>query len=329
MINDNSSSPIGRPSLTRRAAIVSAAGALASCASRKTVQIGVVPKGRAHLFWQSVHAGAVKASRELGVEIVWNGPAVETDYSGQIQIVESMIARRVDAIALAPIDRKVMVNVVERAAAQKIPVVIFDSGIDTDKFVSQVATDNYLAGELAAQRMGEILDGKGRIVIVAVQPGAASTMAREEGFEKRIKQQFPNIEILDKRYGYADFAKSLAVTENMLTAHAGLTGLFASNESSSVGAAQALKSRKSGIKMVGFDWSPALLEDLKNGVVDSLVVQNPFLMGEESVIAAVKAIRGEAVTKINNLAPRLITRESLDQPEVQQQLNPDLKKYLG
>jgi ribose transport system substrate-binding protein len=309
--------------------LAGAAGLMAACATRKSVQIGVVPKGRAHLFWQSVHAGAVKASRELGVEVIWNGPAVETDYSGQIQIVESLIARRVDAIALAPIDRKVMVNVVERAAAQKIPVVIFDSGIDTDKFVAQVATDNFLAGELAAQRMGEVLGGKGRIVIVAVQPGAASTMAREEGFETRLRQQFPAIEIADKRYGYADFAKSLAVAENMLTAHPGLSGLFASNESSSAGAAQALKSRRGQVKMVGFDWSPALVDDLKNGVVDSLIIQNPFLMGQESVIAAAKAIRGEAVTKMNNLAPRLVTKDDLSKPEVQEHLNPDLKRYLG
>jgi ribose transport system substrate-binding protein len=313
--------------LTRRNAVAALAG-LAACNREKKIIIAVIPKGRAHMFWQSVHAGAVAASREHNVEIVWNGPATETDYNGQIQIVEAMMNRRVDAIALAPIDKKAMVGVVERAARQGVPVVIFDSGIDTEQFVSQVATDNYAAGELAAARIGELLGGKGKVVIVAVQPGAASTMAREQGFEDAIAKRFPGIRIADKRYGMADYAKSLAVTENMLTAHPDLDGMFASNESSAVGAAQAVKARKSKVKLVGFDWSPTLLDDLKAGVIDSLVVQNPFQMGFEAVVAAVRNLRGEPVAKINNQPPRLIRREDLDKPDVQAQLNPDLKKYL-
>ena len=298
------------------------------CGRSKKRVIAVIPKGRAHLFWQSVHAGAVAAARETGVDIIWNGPASETDYNGQLQIVEAMINRRVDAIALAPIDKKVMVGVVERSARENIPMIIFDSGIDTEQFVSQVATDNYRAGQMAAERMAQILGGKGKVIIVAVQPGAASTMAREQGFEDSVQKNFPGIQIVDKRYGMADFAKSLTVTENMLTAHPEVNGLFASNESSAVGAAQALKGRGAKIKMVGFDWSPTLLDDLRNGVLDSLVVQHPFKMGYESVMAAVKKLNGQPVEKINNLAPLLVTRDNLNDPAVQAQLNPDLKKYL-
>jgi ribose transport system substrate-binding protein len=154
-------------------------------------------------------------------------------------------------------------------------------------------------------------------------------MAREQGFEDRIKEKFPGIQIVDKRFGMADFAQSLAVAENMLTAHSDLAALFASNESSTVGAAQALKGRQSKVKMVGFDWSPTLEEGLKSGLIDSLVVQNPFKMGYESVKAAVAALNGKPVEKINNLAPRLILKEDLSKPDVQEQLNPDLKKYLG
>ncbi|MBM3813509.1 MAG: substrate-binding domain-containing protein [Acidimicrobiia bacterium] len=315
--------------LTRRAAAAALLGlAMPGCNREKKITIAVIPKGRAHLFWQSVQAGAVAASRESGVEIIWNGPTSETDYAGQIQIVEAMINRRVDAIALAPIDKKAMVGVVERAAREKIPVVIFDSGIDTEQFVSQVATDNYEAGRIAAQRMGEVLGGKGRVVIVAVQPGAASTMAREQGFEDALKEKFPQIAIADKRFGMADYAKSLAVAENMLTAFPNLDGMFASNESSTVGAAQAVKARQAKLKLVGFDWSPTLLEDLKGGVIDSLVVQHPFKMGQESVVAAVTHLKGGKVEKINNLAPRLILRELLEEPDVKAQLHPDLKKYL-
>jgi ribose transport system substrate-binding protein len=318
--------------LTRRAYFVRSAAVLlpvAGCHREKRITIAVIPKGRAHLFWQSVHAGAAMASQEAGVEIIWNGPTSESDYAQQIQIVDAMIARRVDAIAVAPIDKKAMVGVVERATREKIPVVIFDSGIDTEQFVAQVATDNYAAGRLAADRIGEILNGKGKVVIVAVMPGAASTIAREQGFEDTIKEKYPGIQIADKRFGMADFAKSLTVAENMLTAHPDLNGMFASNESSTVGAAQAVKARKAALKLVGFDWGPTLLDDLKAGTIDSLVVQHPFLMGAQSVRAAVAVLSGQPVTRIQNLAPRLVRKQDLDNPDVQAQLNPDLKKYLN
>ncbi len=265
------------------------------------------------------------ASREANVEIIWNGP----DYAGQIQIVDAMINRHVNAICLAPIDKKAMVGVVERAAREKIPVVIFDSGIDTNEFISLVETDNYAAGRVGAERIGEILGGKGTVVMVAVQPGGASTMAREQGFEDALHEKFPKIKIVDKRFGMADFAKSLAVAENMLTAFPEVDAMFASNESSTVGAAQALKGRKgSKVKLVGFDWSPTLLDDLKNGLIDSLIVQNPFKMGEESVRAAVAQLNGKPVKKVNELPPRVILKADLDKPDVQAHLNPDLKKYL-
>ena len=301
---------------------------LAACNRETKRTIAVIPKGRAHMFWQSVHAGAMSVAQPAGVDVIWNGPVSETDFTGQIQIVDAMINRHVDAICVAPIDKTAMAGVVDRAAKAGIPVIIFDSGVDTQNFVSQVATDNYGAGKLAAQRMGEVLGGKGEVVIVAVQPGAASTMARESGFEDAIKEKFPGIKIVDKRFGMADFAKSLQVAENMLTAFPNVQGMFASNESSAVGAAQAVKGRKWKGKLVGFDWSPTLLDDLKNGTIDSLVVQNPFKMGADSVQAALDKLAGKPVVKINDLAPRLILKEDLDKPDVQAQLNPDLKKYL-
>jgi ribose transport system substrate-binding protein len=317
---------------TRRRFLVSLGAAVpilaTSCNRERKKIIGVVAKGRAHMFWQSVHAGANAAARENGVEIFWNAPATETDIPTQVQIVDTMINRRVDAIALAPIDKVALVNVVERAAREKIPVVIFDSGIDTENFVSQVATDNYRAGQVAAERMSTILGGKGDVAIVAVQPGAASTMAREQGFEDTIAKSHPGIRIIDKRYGMAEVAKSLAVAENLLTAHPGLSGMFASNESSAVGASRALKGRSSKVQLVGFDSSPILIEDLKGGVIDSLVIQHPFKMGYESVVTAVKKLNGQEVRKINNLEPRLVTRDNLNAPDIQAQLNPDLKKYL-
>jgi len=245
-----------------------------------------------------------------------------------LQIVDSMITQHVDAIVLAPIDRTAMVSVVDRAVRQNIPVVIFDSPVDSQNIVAQVATDNYAAGAMGAARMGKILNGKGKIGELAVEPGSASTMARELGFEDAIKKDFPGIQIADKRYGWSDRAKSLQVAENMLTAHGDLVAMFASNEASAVGAAQAIKGRNAKVKLVGFDSSPGLLDDLKAGLIDSLVVQDPFRMGHDAVIAAVEKLKGRTPKKIQNLPPRVVTRENLDDPDVQKQLRPDLDKYL-
>lgn len=302
---------------------------MVGCGRSSKRVIGMVPQGRTHLFWQTVQAGAVAASRELGVEVSWNGPMTETDFNGQLQIIDAMINRRVDALCVSPIDRNAMVSAVERAMSQKIPVVVFDSGIATENYTAWVATDNYKAGQLAALRVAELLEGKGRAAIAAGVPGVASTTAREQGFEDKIRQDYPGIVIADKRYGHSDFAKSLAVAENMLTAMPDLKVMFSVNEAATVGAAQALKSRGAKAKLVGFDWSPGLVDELRSGVVDSLVAQDPFGIGFKSIAAAVGALAGESVEKVQMLEPRLIRKQDLDLPEVKKLLNPNLKAYLG
>jgi ribose transport system substrate-binding protein len=302
--------------------------ALSSCNRNDKKRIAVIPMGRSHVYWVSAHAGAVKASREDNVEIIWNGPSTESDFSGQLQIVENMINQHVDAICLAPIDRKALANSVDRAVATGIPVFIWDSPVDTDKFVAQISTDNYAAGQLGAERMGEILKGKGRIVEVACQPGSASTMAREQGFEDKIKQSFPEIKIVDKRYGMADVAKSMTVAENMLTAFPDVDAMFGSNESSTVGAARALTSAKSKVKLVGFDSSPTLIEGLKDGVIDSLVTQNPFEMGYRVVKGAVTKLGGGSVEHIQKLPAVVVTKANLDDPVIHARLFPPIDEFL-
>ncbi len=308
-----------------------AALALAGCnRGPQEKRIAFVPKGQAHVFWQSVHAGAIKAARENpGYTVVWNGPASETDYTGQIKIVDSAFNQHVDAVCLAPIDKKIMVSLVEHGAAIGTPVIIFDSPVDTDTFTSQVATDNYEGGRMGARRLSEVLGKKGKIVEVAVQPGSASTMLREDGFEKELKDNSPDIKLVDKQFGMADFAKSLKVAENMLTAVPDLDGMFASNESSSVGAVRALQSKnRKNVKLVGFDSSPQLLEALRSGEIDALIVQDPFEMGYRSMIAAITKLKGGTPDHIQNIQPTLVTKENMDKPEIQAKINPDLKKYL-
>ncbi len=304
--------------------------AAAGCARQNKLVIGVVPKGQAHVFWQTVHAGAVAAARELGVEIRWNGPSMENEFSRQVQIVESMINGRVNGIVLAPTDQVALVSVVERAARENIPVTIFDSAINTKSYVSFVATDNYGAGRIAARQVGKLLGGKGTVAMLMNMPGSASTLERERGFQDALSQEFPGIRIAAEQFGMSDRAKSLAVAEDILTAQPELNAVFASNEPGSVGASQALKSRRLAgkIKLVGFDSSPTLIDDLKAGVIDALVVQDPFNIGFVGVRTIVQKLRGEAPPKKIDLPARLITAADLDKPDVQRLLHPDLDKYL-
>lgn len=306
------------------------AALLGGCSRKGKLVIGVVPKGQAHIFWQTVHAGAVAAGREAGAEIRWNGPSVETEFSRQVQIVESMINGRVDGIVLAPTDKVALVSVVERAVREKIPVTIFDSAIDTESYVSFVATNNYAAGQMAAHRVGAVLSGKGAVAMLMNMPGSASTLEREKGFEDALAKDFPGIRIVARQFGMSDRAKSLGVAEDLLTAHSDLNAIFASNEPGSVGAAQALKSRQLAgkVKLVGFDSSPTLVDDLKAGVIDSLVVQDPFNIGYTAVKTIVAKLRGETPAHKIDSPARVLAAADLDQPEVKQLLHPDMGKYL-
>ena len=184
-----------------------------------------------------------------------------------------------------------------RAAAAHIPVVIYDSDLDSENYSTFVATDNHLGGAMGADQLGHLLNGKGKVVMIKTVPGGASTTAREDGFKEELKAKFPGVEILDERYGMASIAVSLQVTENMLTAHPDLNGIFASNESGTAGASQALKATGGSIKLVGFDSSPMLVEQLRAGVINSLVIQDPFRMGQTAVdveiTAAANAVAGD------------------------------------
>jgi ribose transport system substrate-binding protein len=284
--------------------------------------IAVIPKGVSHYFWQSVHAGAEAAAKETGVEIMWKGPAQETDYTGQINIVEDAINRRVNGIVLAPAHRDALIPVVERAGREQIPVTIFDSGIGTENYVSYVATDNHLGGVVAAERLAERLGGKGRVAILGVKAGSVSTDEREQGFQETIKQKYPGIEIVAFQYGESDRARSLDRATDILTAHPDINGFFASNESSTVGAVQAIKQKGMAgkIVLVGFDSSPNLVDDLKSGAIDSLVLQNPFKMGYEAVKAMVAKLDSQPSPRQIDTGVKLLSKDNLETAEMQQLL---------
>jgi ribose transport system substrate-binding protein len=286
----------------------------------KTRTIAVIPKGVSNFFWQSVKAGAEDAGKETGVKIYWKGPSNETDISSQINIVEDAITSHLDAIAIAPSHRESLVPVVERAQREGIPVTIFDSGIGTDHYVSYVATDNLQGGVMAAERLAKRLNGRGKIAVLGLKAGSVSTDERERGFQDTIKQKYPGIQIAVFQYGEASRAISIDRATDMLTAHPDLDGFFSSNEPSTVGAAQAIKQKGAAgkIQLVGFDSSPNLIEDLRTGVIDSLIIQNPYRMGYEGVKTLVNKLNGKESPRRIDTGIKLVTKENLDSAEIQQ-----------
>jgi ribose transport system substrate-binding protein len=301
-----------------------------ACRKRERPLYAVIPKGQAHIFWQTVHAGAAAAAEEARVDIAWNGPAMETDLTRQIAIVDDFINRHVDGIELAPEDREALVPTIRRAKKAGIPLTVIDSGADTEEYVSFIATDNYGGGALAARHLATLLNKKGDVAVIAVLPGAASTLAREQGFKDTVEKEFPDIKIVALQYGMSDRARSLAVTEDILSGHPTLGGIFASNEPSAIGADQAIKARglSGKIRFVGFDSSPSLIDDLRAGTIDALVLQDPFEIGYQGLKALVDFRAGHAPSRRVDLPPILVTRENLKDSKVQRLISPDIERYL-
>jgi ribose transport system substrate-binding protein len=302
---------------------------LAGCRSgpRKKV-IGVVPKATSHLFWVSVQQGAFAAGRELGVDVVWNGPTSETEYARQIQIVDSLVAQRVDGLAVAATERKALVPPIDRAMKAGIPVTIFDSGLDSTNYTTYVATNNFKAGQMGAHALAKLLGGRGQVAVLMHAPGSVSTTEREQGFEDVIAREYPGIRIVARQFGMSSRAKSREAAENFLTAHPDLDGLFCSTEPSSSGAALALKSRRAAgkVKFVAFDSADNMIQDLKDGIIHAMVVQDPYKIGYEAVRTLVDTLNKKPPPKQMQLDATVVTKADLDKPEIKALLFPDFGK---
>lgn len=301
--------------LTLLCAFATAAGA------DDKLEIAVIPKGTTHLFWKSVEAGARKAGAELNVNVIWRGPLKEDDRAQQIGMVQQFIGSKVDAIVLAPLDATALVNPVRSAAANKIPVVIIDSGLRAESgrdFVSLVSTDNRRGGELGGERLAEVLGGRGKVVLLRYAEGSESTMEREEGFLIALKRH-PGIEVtVSNRYGGATASSAQDAAMNLIDKVREADGLFCPNESTTMGMLLAL--RQNGLagkkRFVGFDSSPPLLAALRKGEIDGLVAQNPTRMGYLGVTSAVAAVRGEPVEARIDTGCLVVTAENVESPEV-------------
>lgn len=291
-----------------------AGGALA----KKALRVAVVPKGTSHEFWKSVEKGARRADAELDdVVIVWKGPTGEGDANQQIQIVESFLADGYDAICLAPLDARALETPVRQAAKKGVAVVIFDSGLASADapIASYVATDNYLGGRMAAERLAELLGDKGNVVLIPYAVGSESTEQRERGFLAEIGEHRA-IKILSAdKHGGPDESHAIEVSENLLaTFGEKIDGVFCSNESSTSGLLTALRRDPRGlagkVKVVGFDSSANIVKALGDGALHGVVLQDPVKMGYEAVKAARAKLRGEPVPARIDTGVTLVTPEN-------------------
>jgi ribose transport system substrate-binding protein len=287
--------------------------------------IGVVPKATSHLFFVSVHAGVDRAAHDFGVQVVWNGPNDETEYTRQMEIVDAMVAQHVSALAISATEERALAAPLERAIRAGIPVTVFDSGVQIEDYVSFIATDNYAAGCTAARKMAALIGGTGKVGMVMQKPGGTSTELRERGFEATMAKEYPGITIAARQYGLSDFARSRAAAENILSGVPDLRGIFASSEAASRGSIQAIESRglSGKIKLITFDWSDAHIQALKNGTIDLMLVQDPFRIGYEAVKSLAEKLDGKTPLHRMDLPVGEITRADLDKPDVKALLFPE------
>lgn len=284
-------------------------------------RVAVIPKGTTHVFWKAVEAGARVAEGPSGLEVVWKGPLQENDRVQQIQLVQQFVAEGVAGIALAPLDHAALVPVVASARKKGIPVVIFDSALDgvpgTD-FECFVATDNERSGELAGQHLAALLGGGGRkVVLLRYQVGSASTEAREKGFLAAVRAA--GLEVLvENRYAGATTGEAKTAALNLADQLRAADGVFCSNESATAGMLLALEQLQlvGKVKFVGFDSSPPLVQALRAGTIDGLIVQDPRRMGELSVQNLAARLAGKAVEPVIDTGATLVTKANMGDPAV-------------
>jgi ribose transport system substrate-binding protein len=283
--------------------------------------IAVIPKSTKQVFWRSVEAGAREGAREAGVEMVWKGSLEEDDPAQQIQIVEQFVLEDVGGIVLAPIDHTALRQPVAAAMQKGIPVVGMDSGLKGEPFrdfVATVSTNNHRAGEMAGEQLGELLDGKGKVVLFRFKQGSASTRQREVGFLEALKK-FPDINvILDNRYSGTTAGVARSTALNILDKLKEADGIFCSTEPNTLGMLLALRENNLAgtTKLVGVDTSPGLIEGLKNGEIQALVVQHPKKMGREAVKILVAKMKGETVPTVVDSGATIITKKNLNTLEI-------------
>ena len=308
--------------LTRRfilgalsAAVMSAP---ASMATAEEMYIPLVSKGFQHQFWQAVKLGAEQAADEFGVRITFEGPDNETMVDRQIDMLAAALANKPAAIGFAALDSQAAIPLLRQANDAGIPVVAFDSGVDSDIPLSTATTDNALAAGMAADKMAELIGGKGKVAVVAHDQTSRTGIDRRDGFVNRIKANYPDIEVVTVQYGQGDHLKSTEVTKAILTANPDLNGIFGTNEGSAIGVVNGVQELGTeGLVIIGYDSGKAQKDAIRSGLMAGAITQNPVGIGYETVKAAVMATKGEAVPALIDTGFYYYDAANIDDPKIQ------------
>lgn len=304
---------------TRRM-LMGAAAALALSATAGMAQdkmlIPLISKGFQHQFWQAVKVGADKAGAELGVTVTFEGPDNETQVDKQMDMLAAALANKPAAIGFAALDSQAAIPLLRQAQDAKIPVVAFDSGVDSDIPVATAATDNLAASALAADKMAELIGGSGKIALVIHSQTSRTGIDRRDGFVNRIAETYPDIQIVATEYGDGDQLKSTEITKAILAANPDIKGIFGANEGSAIGVLNGVREMGSKVVVIGYDSGAAQKAAIRDGTMAGAITQNPVGIGYETVKAAVAAAKGETVPKSIDTGFFWYDKTNIDSPEI-------------
>lgn len=316
--------------MTRRlaapaAAAVAAVLALAACSSGGGGEPGagdkpyvaLVSKGFQHQFWQAVKQGADDAAAELDVEVTFEGPETETEVEKQLTMLQTALDKNPDALGYAALDSEASIPMMTDAEARGIPVVAFDSGVDSEVPVTTVSTDNLAASAEAAKHMAELV-GSGKIAIVGHDQTSQTGQQRVEGFTAYIHENAPEIEIVDTQYAAGDQLKSADAAKAIMQAHPDLKGIYGTNEGSAIGVVKAVQEsgRAGELTVIGFDSGKAQTDAIRDGLMAGAITQDPIKMGYETVKAAVAAINGDELEPVIDSGYYWYDKTNIDDEEI-------------
>ncbi|HEX7715001.1 MAG TPA: ABC transporter substrate-binding protein [Bacillota bacterium] len=297
-------------------------GGLALAADNSRIYIPVISKGFQHQFWQAVKLGAEKAAKEFDVDITFEGPETEAMVDKQIDMLQTALNKKPKAICLAALDSKACIPLLEKAKTANIPVIGFDSGVDSNIPVATAATNNVAAAALAADKMAQLIGGSGEIAVIVHDQTSRTGIDRRDGFVNRIKSAYKNITIVDLQYGGGDQLKTTDLAKAIMQAHPKLKGFFGANEGSAIGVINAVNEMKKAGKIVviGYDSGKLQLDAIRSGLMAGAITQNPVGIGYEAVKAAVMEIKGQPIKKNIDTGFYWYDKSNIDNPEIKPNL---------
>jgi ribose transport system substrate-binding protein len=299
------------------AATLCIASALAGSASaQQQPYIPLISKGFQHQFWQAVKSGAEQAGKDYNVRITFEGPETEAMVDKQIDMLSSALAKHPAAIGFAALDSKAAIPLLKKAQAAKLPVIAFDSGVDSDIPVTTATTDNKAAAALAADKMAQLIGDSGEVALVVHDQTSRTGIDRRDGFVDRIKSAHPNVKVVSVQYGAGDHLKSTEIAKAMLQAYPNLKGIFGANEGSIAGVINAVRETHRKIVAIGYDSGKQQKDAIRDGTEAGAITQNPVGIGYKTVEAAVKALKGEKLPKVIDTGFYWYDKTNIDDPKI-------------